>query len=342
MENTFEKLRKFIRIKKIEKLRSLKKLKIEKEAAPQTIRKGNLYAMLDADRDLIKEPSDLHELILLYQYLPVIFPSDSVILWKIIDNERVRNATSNEAKAPVVNFLAYRITSNEWLVNYIQKVLQTRVPQENIKTSVIKRFVEQSVNFAAARDDFKQRYIRVNITKQMKYGKVKNRLPLDHGYFYFAKYDDCDKIFREHLRCSMMMRGLDYQSVQLGIEANADLWRDQVMNQAFENKFNQYLAMIGAENLGKRKIDSKIFKTLKAVYQKNWKKIRMYDYYQFHHEFIDKLGLATSDMKLSPKKIERIKQQNANLRNLLGFVVSQADYAKEVKAQKQAQSDYVK
>lgn len=327
MKNTFEKLRKFIRIKKIEKLRSLKKLKIEKEAAPQVIREGNLYALLDADRDLIKEPSDLQQLILLYQYLPVIFPSDRVILSEIINSERVRNASLQETTAPVVNFLVYRISSNKWLVNYIQKVLQTRVPQENIKTSVIKRFVEQSVNFAAARDNFKQRYIRLNITEQMKYGKIENRLPLDHGYFYFIQYDDCDKIFREHLRCSMIIRGLDYQTVQLGIEANANLWRDQVMNQAFENKFNLYMTIIGGKNLGKRKIDRKVFCMLKQIYQENWKKIRMHEYYQLHHEFIDKLGLATRDMKLSPKKIERIKQQNAYLRNLLRFVVK-PDYAK--------------
>ncbi len=327
MKTTIENFKKYRHIKKIEKLRSLKKLKIEKETAPRVIREGNLYALLDADRDLIKEPSDLHELILLYQYLPVIFPNDRVILSEIINSERVRNASLQETTAPFVNFLAYRISSNEWLVNYIQKVLQTRVPQENIKTSVIKRFVEQSVNFAAARDDFKQRYIRLNITEQMKYGKVENRLPLDHGYFYFTKYDDCDKIFREHLRCSMIVRGLDYQTVQLGIEANANLWRDQVMNQAFENKFNLYLAMIGAKNLGKRKIDRKVFCMLKQIYRENWKKIRMHEYYQLHHEFIDKLGLATRDMKLSPKKIQRIKQQNANLRNLLRSVVK-PDYAK--------------
>ncbi len=301
------------------KTKKIKAKAFEESTNPQKITKKNMYALLEADKALIQNPTELHDFTVLYQYLPVIFPTNSYFIAKmIINNKRLLESSEKQFNHLYVGFLPRHINSNEWLIKYVENTMRQKAPQENIQLSSIQKFVRQSVNFAAARNNFKQKYIRTNITEQMKIGKDENHLFHYRGWHYFARHGcECDRLFREHLRAGMTIRGIDYRSVQLGIEANADLWRDQAMNQSFKNWLKVYFEAIKLKDLELRKIDVKILIAFIQAYQKNWKKIRLHEYYQHHREFIDELDLSTPGMMLSAKKVEQLKQKNERMREIL-------------------------
>ena len=144
----------------------------------------------------------------------------------------------------------------------------------------------QSTNFIQARDAYLQRYFRAKIKYFMTKDYIENfdlRISEPYtskGFIDFKHRIDCDKRFREHLRCCFMLDGFTYQIAEEAIERNAEMWRPQCMRQAIENYYR----------LKNIEINDDTLSNLKKEYINTCYQYREYKYYTKYHLVIDRLG----------------------------------------------------
>lgn len=300
MQDKIEKFNKLKRVKTLKKQKVLKKAEL-----PQRIKSKDLYAMLEADQAMLDKQEDVSGLILLYQYLPAIFPDNQIIKRLLINNKRIDKVFNGSRKALIAEFLPYHVCDEEWLILYVQNVMQQQVPHVNINIETITNFVKKSPNFKNALDAFKQRFIHEKIVHQMTYRKELKDLPIDRGYLDFADKWACDRLFRDHLRAWFIKLGFDYYNVQIGIESNAKLWRRKAMEQTFENLFNNCIYFKPDGKLAKA--EQMLLNRVKQIYKKAWLQVREYEYYQYNKQFVDECGTRTPAMKMSPEQLKRLK-----------------------------------
>lgn len=218
---------------------------------------------------------------LLNQFLPEIFPSQEVVS-KILENfnlEGYNNYLSYE--------LPYHTRDNQWLVAYVKRVLQD-AEAPKIKTPVIREYVETAIPFDVYRNDYEQSLVKGQIL-YMLYHYMPNAImdpkysaqKINHSHNY-------DKLFRAGVVSSLKCLGMDQHAAEVGVEQNADLWRNITMEETFRNRYYG-------------------LNTIPSVYgdyekRHNWLRLREYQYYCAHQDIIDELGTATPSMKMSPSE----------------------------------------
>lgn len=195
------------------------------------------------------------------------------------------------------------LNEDKWLVDLVYRNMP-------VEFSSIRKYVEVSPKFDAKRCEYEQGVVR---------GYMRNWLSDCQANDFFMKGEDkvrlannlnCDKKFRNKVSQAMASLGIDKDSVEAGIELNADLWRKNLMRRAFYNEKTK-LEHDQLETLFK--YDFPVLKDLLVNEYRNldtWVQLREYDYYQDHKAVIDQLGTATPSMKLNPDEAMKLRIKN--------------------------------
>ena len=240
---------------------------------------------------------------LICQYFCKIFPQrkdlESIILnWRFHKTEARQNDDYTAENLP------FHLQDAEWMVKYVISVVENYQPKFKLKPEHVEDYILNSPAFATMRNYFENDLVKAEINhlhevmdQKALFDKSKDKICHD--------IEDYDLYFRKQISSIMSIFAIDSKVSESNIEKNADLWREKVMLQTFENKYNPYEMTIMTRN----NLWYKYYKKFKAAHRKVWMKNREYEYYLEHKDLIDELGLATKNMKISDRKAEAIQNQ---------------------------------
>jgi len=226
------------------------------------------------------------------QYLPEIFPSETVIK-EIIKKHKNKITTYNKNEY-ISECLPFHLFDNKWLVKYMAKFFAEK-KLAKFDIDYLDKYVK-SQNFKTACQEFGDRYFKVKLKNMMNSTRANHQSIVDIGFPDISHRVDCDEFFRQHVLINCIIKGFDRHTIEVGLEKNAYIWRNRVMRQTFENLCNLEILI---HDFPKSNLTKMQFYRKKHVYRKLWMRYREYEYYRKHHAIIDELGLATNNMKLS-------------------------------------------
>ncbi len=122
-----------------------------------------------------------------------------------------------------------------------------------------------------------------------------------------------DLAFRKGVVDTLLAINMNKDAIEEGLEKYCDIWREQVMQQSFNNAYDPIIC----NYLGSKKITK--YPPVDETFRKAWLVKRKYDYYQKHKASVDLYGKRTPEMTLSDADISKIN----------GFVEQKARKRKE-------------
>lgn len=246
----------------------------------------------DADRGMI------------CRYFSKIFPQ-SKELEKIVPNLKFYPKEQRPQDVYTVEHLPFYLYDNNWLVPYVIETIKQEQPTYKMTVKYVKSYVESSPAFKAIRG-----YYEKDLTKAV-IKNLHNKMEVNIGINNTKKLSECvekyDDYFRENLIIILGQFDIDPKTTEYNIEKQADLWRQKVMLQTFENK---YSACAQLPNL-----NQKSFEKFKKAHQKIWLQNREYNYYQKHKAILDANDLVTKNMKMGPRRAQIMQMRLAEFEN---------------------------
>jgi len=259
---------------------------------------------------------------ILDSYLPSFFASEKNIQQALVHLNRFERDVVDKYDN---THLFFHARDNKWLVRYILAGLdEVRCRQLNekekdptvqilkyITPQTIVSYITQSPNFKAQRAKYEENVVKayINILKD---AKIDDFQVHDYEKRIYRKKPDYDKIFRIKTVKAMRFLCFNARSYEPAIEKNADLWRDQVRRQTFANIYhlNKYLyeETVKKLKLFAPRMFAEINDLLEDIYQ-TWAAARDYVYYNENQETIDKLNLATPNMKMSEVEYRKMNRK---------------------------------
>ncbi len=206
--------------------------------------------------------------------------------------------------------------------------LTKRANLGNINPESIKRFVETDQEFDEARNDYEVDLVRAQIKHMMDSTEP-------NGLLFKDKFDitsetisqatvyhpaitrfkpDADLYFYNGVMVAMHKLGISKHSAQVGLEKYAPLWRDELMLDAYFNRYNQYTTEpVSPKETTAVKLEKWHIDAVNQNFKGLWLRNREYEYYQAHKTIIDELNAATPNMKISEKQAATLSRKVANI-----------------------------
>ena len=155
-------------------------------------------------------------------------------------------------------------------------------------------FILKSERFDELRHEYELEIVRWQID-WMRNGGENWIMPKGFGDTSMLFSPDCDKCFRGGVVETLRAIDININVIEEGIEKYSNMWKDKYMALAFNHKYDPigYLRKIKLEPADESHIA-------------NWIKLRKYQYYQEHKEFVDKYG--TKDIELSEQEAKVLKE----------------------------------
>ena len=263
-----------------------------------------------------------------------VFPGEGFVRFHMHDMVKdIKQSKTQEIRSLFGDYtksrnLIFHVRDNAWLAKYIKH--NTEIQQIRcLPLKDIENYVENSSMFNAERREFEQFLVKSYILECLDvrgddfYSCSMEKL-LESGS------ENCDKLFRSRVVNAMNYLGVDQQSIEFALEMNASLWRKNVMNLAFANRYKDcgvtyslgrqlYLSneeVVDSNSVyykyGHCKINEEyclprecLKKPLRVLYD-NWICLREYEYYHNHKNVIDKLGTATRNMQIQHQDLKKI------------------------------------
>jgi len=200
-----------------------------------------------------------------------------------------------------------------------------------VSLSMLQDFVANSPVFDAKRSEFEKYIVKAYIEECIDcksddfYSRSIEKI-LESGS------PNYDKLFRSRVVNAMKFLGIGDESIETGLELNAPLWRKDVMDLSFANRYKNnlnitytmghYLQIPDEDLFDKKSVYHNYSKKAfieeayvlpreslngytRSIYDK-WFCLREYEYYHNHKKTIDKLNTATRNMKISRKQAKKI------------------------------------
>ena len=106
---------------------------------------------------------------------------------------------------------------------------------------------------------------------------------------------------------------MNLDAIEEGIERNADMWRESLMNSAFTNTYEQAFLLdidtsIFFKDIEKPKEERKTLIPTDQELRKKWLQMRKYEYYQNHKDSVDKYGIVEPDMMLTENEVAELRE----------------------------------
>ncbi|MCQ2382357.1 MAG: hypothetical protein MJ060_00745 [Clostridia bacterium] len=196
-----------------------------------------------------------------------------------------------------------------------------------VKKSSVKKFIAIDTEFENARLNYEADIIRAQIKFMLTFIRP-NGLLLSAGnqnpesifapkiyHPMISRFEkDVDKSFRQGVIDSLKLLGLDQHLIEVGLEKNANIWRENTMTDAFYNQHK--LASLTTEQCIDRVFLHKCY-SVRDNLKNVWLRQREYEYYQDHQTIINELDLATPNMKISFEEAQNLNDQVLSLEKRL-------------------------
>lgn len=222
-------------------------------------------------------------------------------------------------------YLPLHLYDTNWLTKYFIKVLKTinHTKHINISNQHVAEFIETDEVFNEARQALALDLSRAQI-KYMMTHKEPNEVLLHHEYDYVKPYRtktlyhpgkgrlsvNADKQFRRAAFIGLTQNlKLDPHIVEIALEKYAPLWREQMMVEAFNSRYDIEPSQAQAISPNNRQR----IKTTRNDFLGLWLRLREYEYGQEHHAILEELNLLTPNMKLSNAEVILLKEKVAAL-----------------------------
>lgn len=227
----------------------------------------------------------------LNQILPGVFPTNP----KSWSNEYV----DEDLTLLIADNLPHHTRDNAWLARYLQHLATEYHHNQDLALKNAEMFVATSLDFDKYRCQYEQNLVKTRI--QELWDDSRSALSLlshdragrfDHNVNY-------DKMFRQTVVNDMTAVGIDPHSVEVGLETNANLWREGAMLQTFKNRYYPIESEMTLGSFLRR-----------GKHEDAWLKLREYEYYQDHKAVVDEVGSTTNAMMITPYQVGVLTQIN--------------------------------
>lgn len=205
----------------------------------------------------------------------------------MVDNICFKNSNEYDSR-----YFPCHTRDDNWLVFF----LKSKFDITYISISFLVKYMKVSYAFNKERHDYEQRIVKWQIEDLSNGGKnciMDNKLGGD--LFYITP--KCDIAFRKAIVDTLLKVGLDIDSIEEGLEKNANIWRDKYITLALKNAI-----MFNIDSCMQNDFENN--KQLNYI----WKIVRLYDYYQTHKDSVDKYGEVLPEMKVSKQKVMELKK----------------------------------
>ena len=186
------------------------------------------------------------------------------------------------------------LRDDEWLAKRL--IFDNKIC--DISYNIVLKYVKTSDLFKRKRHDYEQKIVKWQI-EFMLHGGEGWICDEEYGGDLTMILDKCDLGFRKGVIDTLTKIGLSIDAIEEGLEKNADIWRDILIERAFDAKFNPAFFSIYGENPNDLSIVDPKFKEY-------WIRLRKYEYFQEHRNSVIKYGNITDDMLI--KDISNIKK----------------------------------
>ena len=192
-------------------------------------------------------------------------------------------------------FLPCHLDDKKWLVKMLMKFCN--LPQEKYKE--VLNYVEASEVFYNKKKEYGLRVVKWQISF-IKNGGGGYVLKNQHGGDFWQFSENCDKSFRWAVIDTLEAIGMNRNLIEEGLEKYSSDWRDIYIRLTFRNKYEF------GYNILRRKND-KNYPDVSEEFRKAWIAVRKYEYYKEHGESVELYGNVESEMTITFKEYENLK-----------------------------------
>ena len=196
--------------------------------------------------------------------------------------------------------LPCHLRDNAWMSKLLHKELNNKgiyIPEHTIK-----KFIDNSENFANLRHEYELRIVNWQID-WITHGGENWLMPEGTDEFSLLFSEDVDKIIRGGVVKTLKAIGMDSEVIEEGLEKYADIWRPFAMEKGFNHLFYPVIYMVGSPEPPSKE------------HKNNWLADREYKYYLAHKNSVDNYGTLTPAMKITPeehtKLVTVLEKQNS-------------------------------
>lgn len=222
---------------------------------------------------------------------------------KIKDNEIFAHARN-------VDNLPIHLDNDRWLAKYIAEELKFLAPDSNLSVDKVLKYVKTSPEFQQARLDFEARLTKALIVDANLEKTDETNVCMKRACLY-----EYDEVFRNKIIGYLQVLGGDAYQTELSLENNANLWRQQSMERAFDEFFYPQYAMPQ---------DEQCYAECCAFREKHrakWLKYREFTYFSNHADVVREAGTVTDNMCISQHEyfntVKELNEYNQTCRKLM-------------------------
>lgn len=222
---------------------------------------------------------------------------------KIKDNEIFAHARN-------VDNLPIHIDDDRWLAKYIAEELKLLAPDSNLSVDKVLKYVKISPEFQQARLDFEAR-----LAKALIVDANTEMTDQTSAYTKRACLYEYDEVFRNKIISYMQVLGGNAHQAELSLEVNANLWRQQSMERAFDEYFYPQQAMPKDEQSYAKCCE------FREKHRAKWLKYREFTYFSNHANVVREAGTITDNMCISQHEyfntVKKLNEYNQTCRKLM-------------------------
>ena len=198
-------------------------------------------------------------------------------------------------------YLPCHLNDDVWLANMIikdQKLL--------VSTNAVLRYVKTSPFFKKIKHDYSIEIVKWQINWMLHDGDgwIQDK---NYGGELMSLSPLYDIGFRSCIVETLSKIGLDKEIIEEGLEANASLWRDKVMEVAFNNQYNPNMHILSTFYTNSVSEQSSDLNMPTEEFKSEWIKLRKYEYYKKHKDSVTKYGKVENDMMMSEEESLKTK-----------------------------------
>lgn len=219
-------------------------------------------------------------------------------------NEELENATLNffpksgswtsgcfkKSKELSMSNLPCNLRDDVWLAMMLEKNQNL----SHIKHKEIRKFVKSSF-FQEKIHEYELEIVRWQIKWIMNRGE---NWIIDENYggdfVYLSPVVDLG--VRKGVIDTLTAIGMNIDVIEEGIERHANIWRNQMMEIAFENEYKPINFLSESQSI-----------PVSEEHREKWLQLRRYEYYQRHKKSVDLYGSVEPDMLMNKEEVEELK-----------------------------------
>ena len=189
--------------------------------------------------------------------------------------------------------LPCHLRNNAWLSSLLKDVMDRK--GIHMPRHTIKNFIDNSKDFEKLRHAYELRIVEWQIN-WIKNDGENWIFPEGYDELALSLSEDVDIIIRGGVSRTLQAIGMNKDVIEEGLEKFADSWRHAAMLIGFEHLYEPFMFRKGNPS------------PASEDHLNNWLADREYKYYKSHKNSVDKYGVATPAMRMTPEEHAKLLQ----------------------------------